>query len=160
MTAAAKVVTAYGFETLGLIRLEARVKTRNNPSKRVLEKVGFDARGCSARPHQNRGCRWTACCTPSWRRIKLNYSGDHHRPGACPDRSWPSSVPAANVARVRRRILHTANVRRRAGPLGTARRSRSELVLILIPAGIKIGRCQGTGHSEHFAWKIFQKRSQ
>ena len=45
MAAAAKVVTAYGFATLGLIRIEARVRTRNNPSKRVLEKVGFRCEG-------------------------------------------------------------------------------------------------------------------
>ena len=40
-TAAAKAVTAYGFETLGLIRIFAKVKISNGASARVLEKVGY-----------------------------------------------------------------------------------------------------------------------
>lgn len=45
-TAATKAVTAYGFETLGLDRIFAKVKTSNVASVRVLEKVGF-CRDCS-----------------------------------------------------------------------------------------------------------------
>ena len=40
-TAAAKAVTAYGFETLGLIHIFAKVKISNGASARVLEKVGY-----------------------------------------------------------------------------------------------------------------------
>ncbi len=40
-TAAAKALTAYGFETLGLIRIDARVRNGNAASVRVLEKVGY-----------------------------------------------------------------------------------------------------------------------
>ena len=45
MTAAVKVLTAYSFETLGLIRIEARVRTGNAASTRVLEKVGYQREG-------------------------------------------------------------------------------------------------------------------
>ena len=41
MTAAARAVTAYGFETLDLERIFARVKVSNKASARVLEKAGF-----------------------------------------------------------------------------------------------------------------------
>ena len=44
-TAAAQVVTAYGFETLGLIRIDALVRTDNAASVRVLEKVGYQREG-------------------------------------------------------------------------------------------------------------------
>ncbi len=44
-TAAVKVLTAYGFETLGLIRIDARVRTGNAASVRVLEKVGYQREG-------------------------------------------------------------------------------------------------------------------
>ena len=40
-TAAAKAVTTYGFETLGLARIFARVKVSNLASARVLEKAGY-----------------------------------------------------------------------------------------------------------------------
>ena len=40
-TAAAKAVTAYGFDTVGLIRISAKVKISNGASARVLEKVGY-----------------------------------------------------------------------------------------------------------------------
>ena len=40
-TAAAKAVTTYGFETLGLNRIFAKVKTSNAASARVLEKAGL-----------------------------------------------------------------------------------------------------------------------
>ena len=45
-TAAAKAVTAYGLDTLGLDRIFAKVKTSNVASARVLEKAGF-RRECS-----------------------------------------------------------------------------------------------------------------
>ena len=45
VTAAAQVVTRYGFETLGLMRIEARVKTYNSASTRVLEKLGYKREG-------------------------------------------------------------------------------------------------------------------
>lgn len=44
-TAAAKALTAYGFETLGLIRIDARVRNGNAASVRVLEKVGYQREG-------------------------------------------------------------------------------------------------------------------
>ena len=44
-TAALRVVTRYGFETLGLTRIEARVKTYNGASSRVLEKLGYAREG-------------------------------------------------------------------------------------------------------------------
>jgi RimJ/RimL family protein N-acetyltransferase len=37
--------TAYGFATLGLERIEARVYDRNPASARVLEKVGYTFEG-------------------------------------------------------------------------------------------------------------------
>ena len=40
-TSAAKAVTVYGFETLGLDRIFARVKKSNAASTRVLEKAGY-----------------------------------------------------------------------------------------------------------------------
>ena len=40
-TAAAKAVTAYGFDTVGLMRIFARVRVSNGASARVLEKVGY-----------------------------------------------------------------------------------------------------------------------
>ena len=40
-TAAAKAVTAYGFDTVGFIRIFAKVKISNGASARVLEKVGY-----------------------------------------------------------------------------------------------------------------------
>ena len=40
-TAAAMAVTVYGFETLGLDRIFARVRISNAASARVLEKVGY-----------------------------------------------------------------------------------------------------------------------
>ena len=55
MTAAAKLVTAYGFETLGLIRLEARVRTCNNASSSVLQKVGFRCEGLLRRAALKQG---------------------------------------------------------------------------------------------------------
>ena len=44
-TAAVKVVTTYGFETLGLIRIYARVRKSNGASSRVLEKAGYRREG-------------------------------------------------------------------------------------------------------------------
>ncbi len=55
MTAAAKAVTAYGFETLGLIRIYARVKTHNNASRRVLEKLGYRREGLLRRAALKQG---------------------------------------------------------------------------------------------------------
>ena len=40
-TAAAMTVTAYGFETVGLVRIFARVKMSNGASARVMEKAGY-----------------------------------------------------------------------------------------------------------------------
>ena len=45
VTAATRVVTAYGFEALGLVRIDARVRTYNIASTRVLEKVGYQREG-------------------------------------------------------------------------------------------------------------------
>ncbi len=45
MTTAVKVMTAYGFETLGLIRIDARVHKGNDASARVLEKAGYTLEG-------------------------------------------------------------------------------------------------------------------
>ena len=44
-TAAAQAVTAYGLERLGLIRIDALVRTDNAASVRVLEKVGYQREG-------------------------------------------------------------------------------------------------------------------
>ena len=54
-TAAAKAVTAYGFETLGLMRIFAKVKISNGASARVLEKVGYRREGSLDRPAPNEG---------------------------------------------------------------------------------------------------------
>ena len=54
-TAAAKAVTAYGFETLGLIRIHARVRTGNNASRRVLEKAGYQCEGLHRRAGLKQG---------------------------------------------------------------------------------------------------------
>ena len=45
VTAAVKAVTAYGFETFGLIRVAAWLKTSNGASARVLEKAGYEREG-------------------------------------------------------------------------------------------------------------------
>ena len=45
MTTAAKAVTAYGFETLGLMRIDTHVKAGNGASARVLEKAGYQREG-------------------------------------------------------------------------------------------------------------------
>ena len=45
MTNAVKATTAYGFETLGLIRIYARVHKGNDASARVLEKAGYELEG-------------------------------------------------------------------------------------------------------------------
>jgi [ribosomal protein S5]-alanine N-acetyltransferase len=45
-TEAARAVTAYGFETLGLNRLYASVLKRNPASQHVLEKIGMQCEGC------------------------------------------------------------------------------------------------------------------
>ena len=45
MTAAVKAMTAYGFETLALIRIYARVYKGNEASARVLEKAGYKLEG-------------------------------------------------------------------------------------------------------------------
>lgn len=45
MPVAVKALVRYGFETLGLIRLEAHIFARNQQSARVLEKVGFKREG-------------------------------------------------------------------------------------------------------------------
>jgi RimJ/RimL family protein N-acetyltransferase len=44
-TAAVRAVSAYGFATLGLQRMEATTFTRNMASQRVLEKAGFNYEG-------------------------------------------------------------------------------------------------------------------
>ena len=43
--AAVHAVTGYGFERLGLIRIDALVRTDNAASVRVLEKVGYQREG-------------------------------------------------------------------------------------------------------------------
>ena len=45
ITQAAKAMTAYGFETLGLLRIDAHVKAGNGASARVLEKAGYRREG-------------------------------------------------------------------------------------------------------------------
>jgi RimJ/RimL family protein N-acetyltransferase len=45
MTAAVRVLIAYAFETLGLLRIDARVRTSNIASVRVLEKLGYQREG-------------------------------------------------------------------------------------------------------------------
>lgn len=47
MTEAVEAVVIYGFETLGLHRIEANVMPRNARSLRVLEKCGFEREGIS-----------------------------------------------------------------------------------------------------------------
>lgn len=47
MTEALEAVVTYGFETLGLHRLEANVMPKNTRSLRVLEKCGFENEGIS-----------------------------------------------------------------------------------------------------------------
>ena len=54
-TAAAKAVTAYGFDTVGLIRIFAKVKISNGASARVLEKVGYRRERSHVRPAPNEG---------------------------------------------------------------------------------------------------------
>ena len=41
MTEAVKLLTSYGFDSLGLIRLQAGVFSKNTASMRVLEKAGY-----------------------------------------------------------------------------------------------------------------------
>ena len=50
-----KAVTAYGFDTLGLMRIHARVRVSNGASERVLEKVGYRREGSHVRPAPNEG---------------------------------------------------------------------------------------------------------
>lgn len=45
VTAAVEAATAYGFETLGLLRIDAHLKAGNGASARVLEKVGYQREG-------------------------------------------------------------------------------------------------------------------
>ena len=45
ITEAARAMTAYGFETLGLTRIYAHVKAHNGASERVLEKAGYQREG-------------------------------------------------------------------------------------------------------------------
>ena len=45
MTCAAKAVTAYGFQTLGLMRIDAPVRAANDASARMLEKTGYQREG-------------------------------------------------------------------------------------------------------------------
>ncbi len=54
-TSAAKAVTAYGFETLSLIRIHARVRVSNSSSTRVLEKTGYQREGLRRRAGLNQG---------------------------------------------------------------------------------------------------------
>ena len=54
-TAAAKAVTAYGFQTFGLMRIFAKVKISNGASARVLEKVGYRREGSLDLPAPNEG---------------------------------------------------------------------------------------------------------
>ena len=44
-TAALQLVTDYGFQTFGLLRIDAWVRTGNAASVRVLEKVGYQREG-------------------------------------------------------------------------------------------------------------------
>ena len=55
MTAAAKAVTSYGFETLDLERIFARVRVSNKASARVLEKVGFQRQELTRDAMSSRG---------------------------------------------------------------------------------------------------------
>jgi ribosomal-protein-alanine N-acetyltransferase len=51
-TAAAQLVTGYGFSTLGLAEIQAEVLQRNLASRRLLEKVGFQLlRSIPGDPH-------------------------------------------------------------------------------------------------------------
>ena len=73
ITCAAKAVTAYGFQTLGLMRIDAPVRASNDASARVLEKAGYQregaapqgraegrrARGLLALRYPARGLNWT-----------------------------------------------------------------------------------------------------
>ena len=45
ITEAARAITAYGFETLGLTRIYAHVDSDNGASARVLEKAGYQREG-------------------------------------------------------------------------------------------------------------------
>ena len=45
ITEAARAMTGYGFETIGLLRIDAGVKAGNAASVRVLEKVGYRREG-------------------------------------------------------------------------------------------------------------------
>lgn len=54
-TVAVRAVTAYGFETLGLIRLEAHIFARNTASARVLEKAGYQREGLLRRASMKEG---------------------------------------------------------------------------------------------------------
>jgi ribosomal-protein-alanine N-acetyltransferase len=49
MTEAVRALTAYSFETLRLHRVEAAVQPVNEPSMRVLERVGFAREGLARR---------------------------------------------------------------------------------------------------------------
>ena len=51
MTNAVKAMTAYGFETLGLVRIDARVYKGNEASTRVLEKGRIHARRTAPQSH-------------------------------------------------------------------------------------------------------------
>jgi RimJ/RimL family protein N-acetyltransferase len=47
MTEAVKLVTAYAFNRLGIIRVQAGVLSKNPASMRVLEKAGYQKEGIS-----------------------------------------------------------------------------------------------------------------
>ncbi|MEA5038674.1 MAG: GNAT family N-acetyltransferase [Clostridiaceae bacterium] len=49
MTEAVSCMTEFGFETIGLHRIEANVMPRNKPSLRVLEKCGYEPEGLAKR---------------------------------------------------------------------------------------------------------------
>lgn len=55
MTRAVRAVAAYGFETLGLKRIEATAFVHNPASQRVLERAGFVREGTLAGWHQKGG---------------------------------------------------------------------------------------------------------
>lgn len=54
-TGSTRVVVRYGFEELGLRRIEATAATHNTESHRVLEKAGFTREGLLARYHIKNG---------------------------------------------------------------------------------------------------------
>ena len=59
------LIIRYGFEELGLHRMEAAIVPRNDKSRRVADKLGLRDEGTASRFLQIQGCGKTTCATRS-----------------------------------------------------------------------------------------------